>query len=56
MGVLPTAAAKRSIQRLYDACSALVGNRLQASYSHGTIRKTVICTSASAFPPWALLM
>ena len=56
MGVSPTAAAKRLVHRRYDFFSALVGSRLQASCSHGTIRKTASWTRASAFPPWALVM
>ena len=39
---------------LYDARSALVGSRVQASPSQGTIRNRVSWTSASGLPPVAL--
>ena len=51
MWVSPTPAAKPSIHVLYDACSAAVGSRLQASSSHGSIRKIEVWTRTSGSPP-----
>ena len=48
--VSPTASANRSIQSRYDAPSAAVGSRWQASSSQGCMRKTDIWTSASDEP------
>ena len=51
MWVSPTPATKPLIQFLYDCCSAGVGSRVQASSSHGTMRKIAIWTSTSGSPP-----